>query len=160
MGRSMGWSRSPRKYSTKFSMENSSLRFAHHYRLSTAVSGDLFHVLLLDDHRAGVFICDVMGHGVRSALITAMMRVLMQEACAHASHPGEVLARVNHGLIEIIPTETGAMFVTAAYAIIDAERRSVQYASAGHPAPILLCREKQTVALLAPPRGDFNPAPN
>jgi serine phosphatase RsbU (regulator of sigma subunit) len=139
-------------------LEGSSLRFAHHYLPSTAVSGDLFHVLPLDEQRAGIFICDVMGHGVRSALITAMMRVLMQEACAHASDPGEVLARVNRGLIEIIPTETGVMFVTAAYAIVDAERRSVRYASAGHPAPLHVRRAKRTVELLAPPRGDFNPA--
>lgn len=138
--------------------EESTLRFAHHYLPSAAVSGDLFHVLPLDEHRAGVFICDVMGHGVRSALITAMMRVLVQEACTHASSPAEVLARVNRGLIEIIPTETGVMFVTAAYAVFDTERRSVRYASAGHPAPLHLARGKGTVDLLAPPRADFNPA--
>lgn len=136
----------------------SSLRFAHRYIPSTAVSGDLFHVLPLDDHRAGVFICDVMGHGVRSALITAMMRVLLQEACAHTFEPGEVLARVNRGLIEIIPSETGVMFVTAAYAIFDAQRRTVRYASAGHPAPLHVARGPQTVELLALTRSDFNPA--
>ncbi|MEP6672280.1 MAG: SpoIIE family protein phosphatase [Chthoniobacter sp.] len=140
------------------SVEESSLRFAHRYLPSTAVSGDLFHVLPLDEHRAGVFICDVMGHGVRSALITAMMRVLVQEACANASDPGEILARVNRGLIEIIPTETGVMFVTAAYAVFDAETRSVRYASAGHPAPLHVGRGKGTVGFLAVPRGDFNPA--
>jgi serine phosphatase RsbU (regulator of sigma subunit) len=122
------------------------------------VSGDLFHVLPLDDHRAGVFICDVMGHGVRSALITAMMRVLVQEACARASDPSEILARVNRGLIEIIPTETGVMFVTAAYAVFDAEARIVRYASAGHPAPLHIARDSQQVEMLAIPRGDFNPA--
>lgn len=139
-------------------VEESNLRFAHRYLPSTAVSGDLFHVLPLDDHRAGVFICDVMGHGVRSALITAMMRVLVQEACANASGPGEILARVNRGLIEIIPTETGVMFVTAAYAVFDAEQRRVCYASAGHPAPLHVCRGKGSVEFLSPPRGDFNPA--
>src|SRR5262249_45248122 len=138
--------------------EESTLRFAHHYLPSTAVSGDLFHVLPLDEQRAGVFICDVMGHGVRSALITAMMRVLVQEACTHSSSPAEVLARVNRGLIEIIATETGVMFVTAAYAVFDTERRLVRYASAGHPAPLHLARAKGTVDLLAPPRADFNPA--
>jgi serine phosphatase RsbU (regulator of sigma subunit) len=138
--------------------EGSSLRFAHHYLPSAAVSGDLFHVLPLDDHRAGVFICDVMGHGVRSALITAMMRVLVQEACAHVSDPAEVLARVNRGLIEIIPTETGVMFVTAAYAVFDTATRTVQYASAGHPAPLHIGRAQGTVELLPIPRSDFNPA--
>src|SRR5581483_10885834 len=64
----------------------------------------------------------------------------------------------NRGLIEIIPTETGVMFVTAAYAIFDAERRVVRYASAGHPAPLHVGRGMETVEFLSTPRGDFNPA--
>jgi len=115
--------------------EASRLHFAHLYLPSTAVSGDLFHVLPLGETQAGIFICDVMGHGVRSALITAMMRVLVQEACTHGDTPGALLSRVNRGLIEIIPAEKGVMFVTAAYAVFDIDRRTVRYASAGHPAP-------------------------
>ena len=138
--------------------ESSRLHFAHRYLPSTGVSGDLFHVLPLSDTKAGVFICDVMGHGVRSALITAMMRVLVQEACSHGDSPGALLARINRGLIEIIPAEKGVMFVTAAYAVFDTERGAVQYASAGHPAPVLVQRKAHCTELLAPPRGDFNPA--
>jgi serine phosphatase RsbU (regulator of sigma subunit) len=138
--------------------ESTRLRFAHRYLPSTAVSGDFFHVLHLDAHRAGVFICDVMGHGVRSALITAMMRVLVQEAGTHGGGPADLLARVNRGLMEIIPAETGVMFVTAAYAIFDVERRNVQYASAGHPAAMHVRRALESVEILYPPRGHFNPA--
>jgi sigma-B regulation protein RsbU (phosphoserine phosphatase) len=140
------------------SADGSRLRFAHRYLPSTAVSGDLFHVLPLSDQQAGVFICDVMGHGVRSALITAMMRVLVQEACTHADEPGALLSRVNRGLMEIIPAETGVMFVTAAYAVFDIERGSVRYASAGHPAALHVRRQKGGTVVLSLPRGDFNPA--
>ncbi len=136
----------------------SALRFAHGYLPSTSVSGDFFHVLPLDASRAALFICDVMGHGVRSALVTAMLRVLVQEAATANADTGSMLARVNRGLMEIIPSEGGLMFVTAAYAIIDVERRLMQWSSAGHPAPVLLRRETGAVELLALPRGDFNPA--
>jgi len=138
--------------------EASRLHFAHLYLPSTAVSGDLFHVLPLGETQAGIFICDVMGHGVRSALITAMMRVLVQEACTHGDTPGALLSRVNRGLIEIIPAEKGVMFVTAAYAVFDIDRRTVRYASAGHPAPIHVRRHRQNTELLSLPKGDFNPA--
>ncbi len=136
----------------------SRLHFAHRYLPSTAVSGDLFHVLPLNEREAGVFICDVMGHGVRSALITAMMRVLVQEACTHSDSPGALLSRVNRGLIEIIPAEKGVMFVTAAYAIFDVDRSTVRYASAGHPPPLHLRRKIGATEFLASPPGDFNPA--
>ncbi len=134
------------------------LHFAHGYLPSTSVSGDFFQVLPLDAHRVGLFICDVMGHGVRSALVTAMLRVLVQEAASANADPGAMLARVNRGLMEIIPSETGLMFVTAAYAIVDVQRQNVNWASAGHPAPVLLHRSSETAELLALPRGDFNPA--
>jgi len=134
------------------------LDFSHVYLPTTAVSGDFFNVLPLDERRAAVFICDVMGHGVRSALITAMVQVLVQDACPNAPDAAALLARVNCGLIEILPHDAGIMFVTAACAIFDVERRTVQYASAGHPPPLRLRRGTGTVELLPIPRGDFNPA--
>ncbi|MEA3207303.1 MAG: phosphoserine phosphatase RsbU/P [Chthoniobacter sp.] len=139
-------------------VEGGRLRFAHVYLPTTEVSGDFFHVLPLNERCAGVFICDVMGHGVRSALVTAMVRVLVQDACPHEPNAAVLLARVNRGLMEIIPHDAGMMFVTAAYAIFDVERRTVQFASAGHPPPLHLRRGAGRVELLPIPRGDFNPA--
>jgi phosphoserine phosphatase RsbU/P len=136
----------------------STLRFAHGYLPSQGVSGDFFHVLPLDSQRAAMFICDVMGHGVRSALVTAMLRVLAQEAATTSPSTGLMLERVNRGLMEIIPSETGMVFVTAAYAIVDVQERTVEWSSAGHPAPVLLRRASSTTELLKLPRGDFNPA--
>jgi len=40
-------------------------------------------------------VCDVMGHGVRSALVTAMMRALVEELRALAADPGQLLTRLN-----------------------------------------------------------------
>ena len=57
--------------------QSTRLRFAHLYQPASLVSGDFFHVVRISDREAGVFICDVMGHGVRSALITAMLRALI-----------------------------------------------------------------------------------
>ena len=95
---------------------------------------------------------------MRSALITAMMRVLVQEACPQSDSPGALLARVNRGLIEIIPAEKGVMFVTAAYAVFDLERSIVRFASAGHPPPMHVRRRQRQTELLALPHEDFNPA--
>jgi CBS domain-containing protein len=43
------------------------LGFAHRYRPAGSMSGDFFDVLELPGRSAGVLVCDVMGHGVRSA---------------------------------------------------------------------------------------------
>ena len=54
------------------------LQFRHRYHPTGQVGGDFFNVLPLAPTKAGLFICDVMGHGVRSALVTAMVRALVE----------------------------------------------------------------------------------
>jgi phosphoserine phosphatase RsbU/P len=64
------------------------LRFYHRYLPTTMMGGDFFHIARLSDDTAGICICDVMGHGVRAALITAMLRALRsQRISAVRSYP-------------------------------------------------------------------------
>ena len=67
--------------------EDSALRFVHRFYPASELAGDFFSVLPLSDTRAGIFICDVMGHGVRSALVTALLRALVDNAAATAADP-------------------------------------------------------------------------
>ena len=71
--------------------ETAHLRFAHLYQPASFIGGDFFTSFRVSDHEAGVFICDVMGHGVRSALITAMLRALIEAEAASLADPGLVL---------------------------------------------------------------------
>src|SRR5207244_8478006 len=48
---------------------DSRFQFTHRYLPSGTVGGDFFSVSALSDTEAAVFICDVAGHGVRSAQI-------------------------------------------------------------------------------------------
>jgi PAS domain S-box-containing protein len=47
--------------------QESAVRFYHFFQPSMIVSGDFFDILDISDDKAGLFICDVMGHGVRSS---------------------------------------------------------------------------------------------
>jgi phosphoserine phosphatase RsbU/P len=78
--------------------EASALRFSHRYYPASEVSGDFFSVVPLSNETAGVFICDVMGHGMRSALVTAMLRAIVEELSAEASDPEVLLTRMNRDL--------------------------------------------------------------
>ena len=60
--------------------ENSAVRFYPFFRPSMIVSGDFFDVLDIADDKAGLFICDVMGHGVRAALVAAIVRSVVSRA--------------------------------------------------------------------------------
>ena len=71
------------------------LTFAHCYRPAGGVSGDFLDVLTLPGGTAGLLVCDVMGHGVRSALITTMVRAMVEELRSVAADPAVLLTRLN-----------------------------------------------------------------
>ncbi|MGH8092456.1 MAG: PP2C family protein-serine/threonine phosphatase [Chthoniobacterales bacterium] len=89
------------------------LRFAHLYQPASLMSGDFFHVVRISEEEAGVFICDVMGHGVRSALITAMLRALIAGEGANLADPGLLMTDLNRELTAILKQTDTVLFVTA-----------------------------------------------
>ena len=60
----------------------------------TAVAGDFYEFLSVDEHRIGFLIADVSGHGVSAALIASMIKVAVQSVAAHAANPAELLRQL------------------------------------------------------------------
>lgn len=127
----------------------SALRFYSRYIPTTSVGGDFFHILPLSDSRAGVFICDVMGHGVRAALVTAIQRALVEEMLPVASDPGLFLGEINRALLSILQRARTPMFASAFYLVVDVARGEMRYANAGHPRPLHVHRDHGTLEFLA-----------
>jgi sigma-B regulation protein RsbU (phosphoserine phosphatase) len=137
----------------------SALKFFSFYLPSGAVSGDFFDVVPLSPTSVGVFICDVMGHDVRAALVTAMLRALVQDLSASAAEPGQLLAEINRNLIGIFQQSGATMFATAFYLVADVATGELRYASAAHPNPLQLQRHAGRIEPLgADPGGKKGPA--
>lgn len=128
--------------------KESALHFHHRYHPTGAVGGDFFDVLPISDTQAGVFICDVMGHGVRAALVTAMVRALAEELTAVAAQPDKFLAEINRRLLGILTQTRTPMFASAFCLLLDLARGRMRYSNAGHPSPLLLRRNTDTVEKL------------
>lgn len=116
------------------------LAFAHFYQPASTVGGDFFDVIQLDDDRAGVLIADVMGHGARSALVTAILRALVRNLSAETADPGDFLAELNHHLHEVISRSGQTLFVTAFLLVLDTRLGSASWSVAGHPSPLRVRR--------------------
>ncbi|HYV26311.1 MAG TPA: SpoIIE family protein phosphatase, partial [Candidatus Eisenbacteria bacterium] len=136
----------------------SALRFCHRYQSSGAVGGDFFNVLALSDTKAGVFICDVMGHSVRSALITAMVRALVEELKPLADEPGQLLTKLNRDLCAILRHTGSPMLTTAFYLVADLASGQMRFANAGHPKQLLVHRHAGIVQALSNANGQSRPA--
>jgi sigma-B regulation protein RsbU (phosphoserine phosphatase) len=119
------------------------VRFYHFYEPSMSVSGDFFQVLKLSDTSAGIFICDVMGHGVRAALVASTVSALVGQLRDYLGDPGEFLCRLNRALRSTLEYYSEApLFASAFYLLADLEKGELRYANAGHPNPLLIHREK------------------
>jgi serine phosphatase RsbU (regulator of sigma subunit) len=126
----------PREFPTCRAGSGAALAFGHRYEPAGGIGGDFFDVLPVSATAAGILICDVMGHGVRSALITAMVRTMIEELRPHAADPADLLTRLNVNLTKLLQRTGDMIFVTAAYAVIDTASRQLHYAQAGHPTPL------------------------
>jgi phosphoserine phosphatase RsbU/P len=112
------------------------LRFYRRYLPASMMGGDFFHIARLSDDAAGICICDVMGHGVRAALITAMLRALIETHAAEAADPGRFLTELNSEFTRILKQTGTLVFATVLYCVINIRDRDARFGRAGHPAPL------------------------
>lgn len=112
------------------------------YIPATELAGDYYDVLPIAPAKVGLFICDVMGHGVRSALVVSMIRGLMEKASDYVSQPEKYLQKINEGLCKILGQTDVDMFATACYAVLDFEEGVLRMASAGHDYPFVLSKDR------------------
>jgi sigma-B regulation protein RsbU (phosphoserine phosphatase) len=140
---------STNSYPTAVAENGNALVFGSRYLPISGLAGDFYDIISLGNDRYGVFICDVMGHGVRAALVVSMLRGLLTTQTAEKRNPSEFLGKLNQGLTSILKRADVTMFATAFYGVIDLNELSMSYSCAGHPGPILsgtdsrqLCTER------------------
>jgi sigma-B regulation protein RsbU (phosphoserine phosphatase) len=138
--------------------EESAFHFTHRYLPTGTVGGDFFTVSALSDEEASVFICDVAGHGVRSSLVTAMIRALLEELKPLAHDPGQFFTKLNRDLHAILKHAGTPMLTTGFYLVANWKTGIARYTNAGHPKPLLVRRHQKVVEPLANLGGKSQPA--
>jgi len=97
------------------------------------IGGDWYDALTLPDGSLLFSIGDVAGKGLDAAVLMASMRNAIRVAGLQGLAPAEVL-RAASALLNL---EQPGRFVTAFVGRIDADRRFLTYALAGHPPPLM-----------------------
>ena len=106
-------------------------------RPAREVGGDYYDVVRLADDCLGVLVADVSGKGAAAAFYMAMMKGTFQAGSRLARRPGDYLAEANAALG---PSLGRGDFVSATYAVLDADAGTLAVARAGHP-PAVLARD-------------------
>ncbi len=111
------------------------------------IGGDIFNMVRLNKANWGLYMLDVSGHGVPSALVAVSVSqilnpqqgLLLKKAIApppfyEIVSPSEVLDLLD----QEYPIERFNKFFTISYIVLNTENKSVRYSNAAHPPPILL----------------------
>jgi len=122
--------------------QNGRFEFAARMIPMSAVGGDFYDVLQLENGSLAVAVGDVTGHGVPAALLMALTVTLLRAEARRLDSPSEVLQAVNRELMAV--NDTGR-FVTALYGILDDSSGTFHYARAGHSLPLVLDASRQPV---------------
>lgn len=114
------------------------LKFSHKYIPTLAVGGDFFDIQKLSPTSVGIFVCDVMGHGPQAAMITGIVKALLNQFGPNSPGPGDLLFHMNERFLEMMSSGGLPVFITAFCTVIDVANGICFYANAGHPAPFLI----------------------
>jgi serine phosphatase RsbU (regulator of sigma subunit) len=101
----------------------------------TGVGGDWYDVFTLPSGRLGVVIGDVVGHGLRAAVVMGRLRSVVRAYALDTEDPAVVLEKLDR---KVRYFEPGAM-ATVAYAVYDPRTHRLEVSLAGHPPPVY-CR--------------------
>lgn len=117
-----------------------SLNFGAVYYPCSKIGGDLYNVFQISEQSVGFYIADVAGHGVSSALVSAVLRFTIERfrGCLCCKDPCQVVSdfmnSVNRQLRDTVPSR---YFVTFLMGIINVAERKMILVNAGHHPPVV-----------------------
>jgi putative methionine-R-sulfoxide reductase with GAF domain len=99
----------------------------------TGVGGDWYDVFVLPSGWLGVVIGDVVGRGLRAAVVMGRLRSVLRAYALESGDPAEVLTRLDRKVLHFEPE----IMATVLYALVEPSLERVHLSTAGHPPPVL-----------------------
>ena len=111
------------------------------------IGGDWYDSFELESGRIAIAVGDVAGHGVGAAALTAQMRNVLRAHLFSGIGPLQSLSRLSR----LIATQEPDALATIVCAEVDPSTGEVTWASAGHPAPIVVSIPEHSLHLAGRP---------
>lgn len=97
------------------------------------VGGDWYDAYDLDDGRVLLTVGDVTGHGLEASVVMGKLRHAINVVALYERNPARILDAAERILLRRYPTSIATAFV----AVFDQRAKTLTFANAGHPFPLL-----------------------
>ena len=138
------------------------IEFAWLFTPTAELAGDQLNVIPIDDAHVVLYLLDVSGHGVSSALMAVAASLLLSRRLSvsaaasgkpvegppfQPTSPAAAALDLNE---QFIRENTAPRYLTLVYGVLDVESGEFRYASAAHPGPVLVRKGAPPLVLEAP----------
>ncbi|WP_296645330.1 GAF domain-containing SpoIIE family protein phosphatase [Romboutsia sp. 13368] len=120
----------------KYGLDNE-LNFYH--RPAKVVGGDFYSALKLDDEKIVCILADVMGHGIVSNYVVAIIKGAFKVLARTCNSPGEIMTNLNDMLYDEF--DKMGIFTTCLVGMIDTKKNTITISNAGHYSPIVIKKD-------------------
>lgn len=107
-----------------------SLKIDYLYFPSEMLSGDIFDINKIDENLTGIYISDVVGHGVTASIMTMFVRQAMKSIKYDYLDPSEAISQLHKRFLDL-NLDTDKYF-SIFYGILDKRDNTFKYVNGGH----------------------------
>lgn len=107
-----------------------------YHKPATVVGGDFYYAYKIDEENIIYIVADVMGHGIVSNYVVAMIKGAFKVLCHRYRTPGEIMSELNRTLYDEF--DKMGVFTTCMISVVNTKENIMSVCNAGHYSPIII----------------------
>lgn len=116
------------------------------YESSESLSGDFFDVFKIDEENTGIYICDVVGHGVSASLLTVFVRQSLRTIAKGNISLDKIMKELHKTFLSL--NLDYDKYFSVFLGVYNKTNHEFRYVNAGHNSEPILLRDNKEIALL------------
>lgn len=113
-----------------------------YHKPARVVGGDFYYAMKVDENNIVYIVADVMGHGIVSNYVVAMIKGAFKVLAHQYKTSGEIMTNLNKMLYDEF--DKMGVFTTCLISIVNTEKNIITVSNAGHYSPVMI-KEDGTV---------------
>lgn len=107
-----------------------------YHKPATVVGGDFYYAIKVDEDNIVYIVADVMGHGIVSNYVVAMIKGAFKVLCRRYNTPGEIMGNLNNILYDEF--DKMGVFTTCMISVVNIKKDIMSVCNAGHYSPVII----------------------